>query len=317
MSKVALVFPGQGAQSVGMGKDLYDNFPSAKAIIDQMAQWVDPQLSDIMFNGPEETLKRTLYTQPAILAVSLAALTVLKEQTNITPTLACGHSLGEYGALYAAGVIDLETTAKLIHKRAALMESAPSGAMSAVLGLGEEGVKAVVDEIQTQGKGIVTVANFNTPEQSVISGEPAAVEAAAILAKEKGAGKVIPLPVGGAFHSPLMQPAADEFAGFVTTFPFQNAAFPVITNIDAQETSQASEFQSKLAQQISGSVQWSQTMRLMQAQGIDTYIEIGPGKVLAGMLKKFDRSARILNVFDSASLAQTVSSLNEEKVLVS
>lgn len=313
MAKIALLFPGQGAQAVGMGQDLYETFPAARQIIDQFTEWTHPNLKEVIFQGPEETLKRTLYTQPAILAVSLAAYTVFNNHLAIQPVLAAGHSLGEYGALYAAGVIDLETAAKLIKRRAELMESAPAGAMAAVLGLEQAKVEEAVQAVQT---GTVVIANYNTPEQHILSGEPEAVQAAGENAKAFGASKVIPLVVGGAFHSPLMQEAAQAFAHFVKDFAFHNPAFPVITNVDAQLTTQGPACQDKLAQQIASSVRWSQTISQMNQAGIDTFIELGPGKVLTGMMKRLCKDARLFNISDSASLQQTLAGL-EERIAVS
>ncbi len=312
MADIAFLFPGQGAQAVGMGKALYENYSTARQLMDQVNQWVLPDLCQVMFEGPEDTLKRTRYTQPAILAVSLAAYTVLQEHTKITPKVAAGHSLGEYAALYAAGVLSLEAVVMLVNKRAECMESAPAGAMAAVLSLPQEQVEGAVKAAADMG--IVTVANYNTPDQVVISGEPAAVEKASALAKEQGA-KVIPLVVGGAFHSPLMQGPADVFRNALATVTFVDGEFPVITNVDAQPTTKAIQFQEKLARQIPSSVRWTETMVRMKEQGIDTYVEIGPGKVLAGMVKKFHREATVYNVFDEASLAKTVDGL-KERILV-
>lgn len=315
MAKMAFLFPGQGSQSVGMGKDLYENYPAARRVMDQFNQWVSPDLTQVMFEGPEDTLRRTLYTQPAILSVSLAALTAFREKIGCPPDMAAGHSLGEYTALYAADVVDLETAARLIQKRADLMENAPAGAMAAILGLPEAQVEDIVRHVQNLGQGMVTVANYNTPEQLIISGENAAVEAACALAKEQGAMKIMRLPVGGAFHSPLMQTARDTFRQVVMGFSFRDAQFPLITNVDAQPTTQASDFRNKLADQISSSVRWSQTLRRMHEDGMETFVEIGPGKVLTGMMKRIYKTATLFNVYDRPSLEQTVDALKEKVCL--
>lgn len=316
MLKIAFLFPGQGAQSVGMGRDLYESSSVAREVLDQFTRWTHPDLQTVMFDGPEETLKRTLYTQPAILSVSLAALAAFCNQTALRPDVAAGHSLGEYGALYAAGVIDLETAARLIKRRAEAMEAAPAGAMAAILGLAAEKVEAVVRQSQAAGHGVVAVANYNTPEQIVISGDPAAVEAACTLAKEQGAMKTVMLPVGGAFHSPLMEPAGQSFGEYLQAFSFRDADFPVLTNVDAQPTRDAEQFRQKLARQIAASVRWDQTIRHMLDDGVETFIEFGPGRVLTGMMKRIARQAKLYNVSDAASLAQTVAAVSSsERIL--
>ncbi len=310
MGKTAFVFPGQGSQSVGMGRDFFEASPTARRIYETFDRLVDPKLSDVCFNGPEDELKRTLYTQPAILATAIAALELFREKCDATPDLLAGHSLGEYGALYAAGVIDLETAARLVRRRAELMEAASAGAMSAVLNLPAEQVEAVVNEYARAHNAVVTVANYNTDAQLVISGEPAAVEGVAEPLKAAGAKRVLPLPVGGAFHSPLMAEAASSFAGFLKDFAFHDAAVPVVTNVDAALTTAGAEMQAKLGTQIDHSVRWMQTMqRMVQEQGVDTVIEFGPGKVLTGMFKKMFPDVAVYNVFDQVSLEATLGEL--------
>lgn len=311
MANVAFLFPGQGSQTVGMGKDLAAQYPTAQHILRQFDQWVDPNLQQIMLEGPEEKLMQTRYTQPAILAVSIAAFQVFEESTNLMPRMAAGHSLGEYGALYAAGVIDLETAAKLVKRRAELMDAAPAGAMAAILGLPETQVEKAVLHVRNEGIGIVTVANYNTAEQFVISGEREAVEAACEFAKTLGALKTVMLPVSGAFHSPLMADAAREFETYIKSFRFNEARFPVITNMDAQLTAHAEVFREKLVDQIESPVRWLDTIRLMMQEGVDMFVEFGPGKVLTGMMRKIYKEARLYNVYDAASLQQTVEAVRE------
>lgn len=307
MTGTAFVFPGQGSQAVGMGKDFYEASKTARRIYDAFDQVV-PGLKTICFDGPEDQLKRTLYTQPAILATSLAALELFREQSDLQPVVTAGHSLGEYGALYASGVFDLETAARLVQKRAELMEHAPAGAMSAVLGLEESKVEAVLAQVT----GVAVVANYNTDGQLVISGEPQALEAAAPLLKEAGAKRVLPLPVGGAFHSPIMDAAAQEFRTFLTGFSFANAQVPVLTNVDATPTSDGEVISAKLAEQINHSVRWTQTMsRMVSQEQVNLVIELGPGKVLTGMFKKMHPEVMVLNVYDLASLENVLTEMRQ------
>ncbi|HEY9688287.1 MAG TPA: ACP S-malonyltransferase [Coleofasciculaceae cyanobacterium] len=315
MSRIAFVFPGQGSQSVGMGKDFYEA-PAARRIYDVFNGLVAPNLSEVCFNGPDEELRRTLYTQPAILATSIAALELFQEQCQIQPALAAGHSLGEYGALYAAGVISLETAAQLVKRRSELMEAAPSGAMAAVLGLDGQTVETLVDTYRKEYNRTLTVANYNMDNQVVISGDPVAVDEIAATLKAAGAKRVMPLPVGGAFHSPLMNVAAEEFTVFLQGFEFNAPRFPVVTNVDALLTSDASGMRGKLGRQIDSSVRWTQTMdRMIRQERIDTVIEFGPGKVLTGMFKKMFPDVRLYNVFDGASLETTVAELKQAVVV--
>jgi [acyl-carrier-protein] S-malonyltransferase len=308
MSKLALIFPGQGSQTVGMGKNFFENADRAREVFHSVDSIMEKSLSQICFEGPDVELTQTIHTQPAILTVSIIAYELLKSKTDIDFSFVAGHSLGEYSALYAAGVLDLESVVKLVKKRSELMNNAPKGAMTAILGLSQDKVKEITD--QASQNGVVTVANYNTMDQIVISGESAAVEYAGSLAKEAGAKRAIALPVSGAFHSPLMKEPAAEFEKEVNQYTFNKARIPVITNIDAEPTTEG--FDHKLVKQIYSSVMWTQTLQKMKDAGVDTFIEVGPGKILAGMVKKFDRKLRVYNVFDMESLETTLNVLSEK-----
>ena len=307
MTKLAFIFPGQGSQSVGMGKDLYDNYEEAKAVFDKADEVLGRSISKICFEGPDEDLKQTINTQPAILTTSLAALAVVKSKLNIEPIFVAGHSLGEYGALCEAGVISLDDTIKLIAKRAELMSQAQGGAMAAVLGLSDNDIEECLKEASEVG--YVAVANYNCPGQVVITGEEDALKDAEELLMASGAKRVLRLAVSGAFHSEKMRPAGVEFAKYLEGFQLNDAKIPVITNVDAQITTNANDFKSKMPQQIYSSVYWTQTIQKMVAEGIDTFIEIGPGKVLAGLNKKIAPETKIFNVYDKASLEACVAEL--------
>ena len=312
--KFAFIFPGQGSQSVGMGKDLYDNFSAAKNVFDTADNVLGKSITTICFEGPEEDLKQTINTQPSIVTMSIAALEALKSQINIIPACTAGHSLGEYCAMYASGVMDLETTLKAIQKRADLMGATKGGAMAAVLNAPEGSIEKALKEASSVG--YVDVANYNSPVQVVITGDEAAVAKAGELLTQAGARRVVPLAVSGAFHSKFMEGAGSQFKDFVSDLELSDAQIPVYTNVDGQATVLGAEFKNKMPKQIYSSVHWTQSIQNMISDGVDTFIEIGPGKVLSGLVKKIDPSVKTYNIFDKDSLASTVESLREELVEV-
>ena len=312
MVKIAFLFPGQGLQTVGMGKDIYENYDAAKTVYDIADKTLERSISNICFEGPEDYLKQTVNTQPCIVTTSIALMEALRSELNIIPDFTSGHSLGEYCAMFTAGVMSLETTLRLIQKRADLMGSTKGGSMAAVLNAAEEVLKAGL----TEGSkvGYVDVANYNSPAQVVITGDENAVKAAGDYILANGARRVVPLPVSGAFHSKFMQSAGEEFAEFIQDTDLNNSSIPVITNVDAELTTSAEEFRAKMPRQIYSSVHWTQTIQKMVEQGVDTFIEIGPGKVLAGLNKKIAPEAKVYNVFDKVSLESTVAALKEQMI---
>ncbi|HSA05890.1 MAG TPA: ACP S-malonyltransferase [Candidatus Gastranaerophilales bacterium] len=309
MNKIAFIFPGQGSQHTGMGKDLYDNYDNAKEFFNNIDEISGRSVSKLCFEGSEQDLKQTVNSQPAILTVSMVAYEILKKETNLTPDFVAGHSLGEYSALYAAGVIKAGELIKLVQKRAELMNNAPSGGMTAILGMDDAQISALIQE--SSSEGIICAANYNTPDQTVISGEMKAIEKANKLAKQFGAKRVISLAVSGAFHSPLMRPISEAFTKYINDTNINDAEIPIVTNVDARSTIDKAELSSKMIKQMYSSVYWKQSISYMVDAGVNTFIEIGPGKVLSGMIKKISKTANVYNVCDKESLEnvkQTVAS---------
>jgi [acyl-carrier-protein] S-malonyltransferase len=303
LGRLAFLFPGQGSATVGMGESIGTRSPAAAGLLGQL----DPTLLSLMRAGPKDELIRTRNAQPAIFAVDCACLAAL-DARGVRPDVAAGHSLGEYAALVAAGALDVATGLRLVAERGALMErstAARPGTMLAVLGLEPARVAELV--ATWQDRGVIANANDNAPGQVVISGDRATLEAAAPDFRAAG-GRVMPLPVGGAFHSALMQDARDAFVALLDAAPLANARIPVVPNLTAEPTRDAGQLKSALRDQITGSVRWRESIDAMLTAGVDTFVEVGPGKVLSGLVQRCarGRDVQILNVEDAETLERVV-----------
>ncbi|MFY0311433.1 ACP S-malonyltransferase [Leisingera sp. D0M16] len=290
---IAFVFPGQGAQTIGMGKALADTYPAAKAIFDEVDEALGESLSQLIWEGDIETLTLTQNAQPALMATSMAAMRALEAEgvTIEKAAFVAGHSLGEYSALAAAGAISVTDTARLLRTRGLAMQSAVpvgEGAMAAILGLDLDAVRAVAEEA-AQGE-VCQAANDNDPTQVVVSGAKAAVERAAEIAKEKGAKRAVMLPVSAPFHCALMQPAADAMAEALAGVEIKSPAVPLIANVRADAVTSPDEIRQLLVEQVTGSVRWRESVQAMAAKGVTEFWEIGEGKALSGMIRKIDRN---------------------------
>ncbi|TDL35073.1 ACP S-malonyltransferase [Jeotgalibacillus sp. S-D1] len=313
MAKIAFIFPGQGSQTVGMGQELAGNYDSAKKIFQLADKSLDDSLQALMFEGPQEELTKTANAQPALLTASTAILSVLLEQ-GIHADYVAGHSLGEYSALVAAEAISFEDAVRTVRKRGELMEEAVpngQGKMAAILGMDREPLKRVTDEVTENGFP-VQLANLNCPGQIVISGSAEGVEKASELAKENGAKRCLPLNVSGPFHSSLMKPAANKFEDVLSSVTIKDAAIPVVANVTADPIFDSIKIQKLLVAQLYSPVLWEDTIVKLLDLGVDTFVEIGPGKVLSGLVKKINRRAVTLPVFDEESLQAAVKALKGE-----
>ncbi len=340
-TQVAFLFPGQGSQSVGMGADAFESSAAARRVFNTFDDALGFSLSSLCFSGPEATLRSTINAQPAIVAVSLAYLAALQEalapsdsswSSPLSPRYTAGHSVGECAAFVASGALDLHSAAYLVRERGRLMheeEEACPGGMAAIIGLDDEILQQICQEVSQReqaqvdagtveedhpGRGAVVVANYNAPGQIVLSGEQHALAAATALAKERGAKRVIPLAVSGAFHSPVMAPASSRLAQSIASIELHDASIPIISNITATPLTEARVLRDELSRQIAASVQWTQTITYLNSVGVTLFFEIGPGQALAGMIKRIVKGATILNVGSMTQVEQVAQQIREMDV---
>jgi len=313
MGKVAFLFPGQASQYTGMGKELVEKFPAAKAVFDEADKALGISVSKLCFEGTEDELKLTANTQPCILTVSVAVFRVLAEK-GIAPDYVAGHSLGEYSALVAAGSLKFADAVKLVRKRGSYMQEAVpqgQGAMAAIMGLSPADVVEVCKQA-AQGE-VCSPANLNSPEQTVISGHAGAVKRAVEIASQKGAKRAVMLAVSAPFHSALMMPAQEKLEKDLKVTAFAELQYPLVTNVDADTIRSGDEARSALVRQVSMPVRWEESMRLLLDEGVNTFVEVGPGRVLTGLMRQIERSVATLNVEDEKSLTTTLEKIAAAK----
>lgn len=306
------MFPGQGSQAVGMGQDLYENYDEVKELYNQANEALHKDITNLMFNGPKETLTETENAQPALLLSSIAAFTLLKKE-NIVPQMTIGHSLGEYSALVASGALSLEEALPLVATRGRLMEQAfpkGKGTMAAVLGLKEDEIKEAIKQVSEDE--VVDIANLNCPGQIVISGSRGGIEAAQEILKEAGARRVLPLNVSGPFHSSLMQPASDKLEQSLNEVTVTDASIPVYANVTAEAVTNKDEIKKLLIKQLYSPVRFEQSIQNMMQEDIDAFVEVGTGNVLCGLVRKIDRKTTTFAVQDTESLAQFLAWYKED-----